>query len=41
MPARPSEPVRVASWDFSSPDKVVETFEMGRDRARFRERVTR
>ena len=40
--ACPSAPVPVASWDFSSPDKVVETFEMGRrDGARFRERVTR
>lgn len=40
--ACPSERVPVSSWDFSSPDKVVETFELGRhDGARFRERVAR
>ena len=34
--ACPSRPVPVATWDFSSPDKVVETFELGRsDGARF------
>ena len=34
----PSEPVPVSAWDFSSPDKVVQTFELGsRDGARFRE----
>lgn len=38
--ACPSEPVPVSSWDFSSPDKVVETFELGRrDGTRFRQRV--
>ena len=38
--ACPSEPVPVSTWDFSSPDKVVETFELGRhDGARFRERL--
>lgn len=36
--ACPSEPVPVSAWDFSSPAKVVETFELGRrDGARFRE----
>lgn len=34
----PSEEVSVSTWDFSSPDKIVETFELGRrDGARFRE----
>ena len=32
----PSKPVPIRTWDFSSPDKVVETFELGRsDGARF------
>ncbi len=36
--ACPSESVPVSTWDFSSPEKVVETFELGRrDGARFRE----
>ena len=36
----PSEPVPVSTWDFSSPDRVVETFELGqRDGARFQERL--
>ena len=36
--ACPSEPVPVSPWDFSSPDKVVETFELGcRDGTRFRQ----
>lgn len=36
--ACPSETVPVSTWDFSSPDKVIETFELGRrDGARFRE----
>lgn len=35
--ACPSETVPVSTWDFSSPDKIVETFELGRrDGARFR-----
>ena len=34
--ACPSMPVPVATWDFSSPDKLIETFELGRsDGARF------
>ena len=34
--ACPSRPVPVSTWDFSSPDKVIETFELGRgDGARF------
>ena len=28
--ACPSKPVPIRTWDFSSPDKVVETFELGR-----------
>ena len=37
--ACPSEPVPVPPWDFSSPDKVIETFELGcRDGARFLEK---
>ena len=36
--ACPSAPVPVSAWDFASPDKVVETFELGRrDGERFRE----
>ena len=36
--ACPSELVPVSAWDFSSPEKVVKTFELGlRDGARFRE----
>ena len=36
--ACPSRPVPVSTWDFSSPDKVVEAFELGRrDGARFRD----
>ena len=36
--ACPSGTVPVSAWDFSSPDKVIETFELGRrDGARFRE----
>ena len=38
--ACPSEPVPVSAWDFSSPDKVVETFELGqRDGTLFRRRL--
>ena len=38
--ACPSGPVPVSAWDFSSPDKVIETFELGRrDGARFREEL--
>ena len=34
--ACPSRPVPVSTWDFSSPDKVIDTFELGRgDGARF------
>ena len=34
--ACPSRPVPVSTWDFSSPDKVIEAFELGRgDGARF------
>lgn len=34
----PSEPVPVSAWDFSSPDKVARTFELGqRDGMRFRQ----
>ena len=36
----PSQPVPVSAWDFSSPDLVVETFELGRhDGARFRKNL--
>ena len=38
--ACPSAPVPVSAWDFSSPDKVVETFDLGRrDGAKFREHL--
>ena len=40
--ACPSEPVPVSTWDFSSPNKVVETFELGRhDGTRFRKHLAR
>ena len=40
--ACPSGPVPVPPWDFSSPDKVIETFELGcRDGARFLEKHMR
>ena len=28
--AYPSRPIPVSTWDFSSPDKIIETFELGR-----------
>lgn len=28
--ACPSAPVPVSPWDFSSPEKIIETFELGR-----------
>jgi predicted acylesterase/phospholipase RssA len=40
--AKPSEPVPVAKWDYTSPDLVRRTFELGlRDGERFAEEATR